>query len=82
LEVGCGTGNRTLKLAHKVGLGGNVIAIDPIHQRIIEAEENNNAKNINYSVAYGKDAVSFGGGRFDLVVAGTVMHRRRESEDI
>jgi len=82
LEVGCGTGNSTLKLAHKVGLGGNVIAIDPIHQRIIEAEENNNAKNINYSVAYGKDAVSFGEGRFDLVVAGTVMHRRRESEDI
>ena len=74
LDLGCGTGNGTIKLANMVGPNGKVIALDPIPRRIELAKEKHYADNIEYHIAYGQDAAQFGKEKFDLVVAGTVMH--------
>jgi len=75
LDFGCGTGNNTIRLANMVGPKGKVVGIDPIVERIELAKEKNCANNIEYHVGYGQDVSKFvKNQKFDLVVAGTVMH--------
>lgn len=85
LDIGCGTGNGTLKLANIVGAKGKVIAIDPILHRIeLAPKEKNCLDNIEYYVAFGQNAADFGKDRFNLVVAGSVLHwgKQKEKEKI
>jgi len=75
LDIGCGTGNNTIRLANMVGPKGKVVGIDPIAERIELAKENNCASNIEYHVGHGQDIEKFvKDQKFDLVIAGTVMH--------
>ena len=75
LDLGCGTGNGTIKLAKAVGPTGWVVGIDPIQERIEKARIQYSSPNIEYRTGYGHEVSAMPGEhRFDLVVAGTVMH--------
>ena len=80
LDLGCGTGNGTLKLANIVGPKGKVIGIDPIAHRIEVAKDKNSADNIEYHVGFGQNAVEFGKDTFDLVISGSVLHWNEQKE--
>ena len=75
LDLGCGTGNETLKLAKAVGSTGSVVGIDPIKERIDKACIEHSLPNIEYRTCFGHEINTlFGDNKFDLVVSGTVMH--------
>jgi len=74
LDLGCGTGNGTIKLSNMVGPKGKVVGVDPIAQRIQLAKKRNCRNNIEYHIGYGQNVVEFGKGRFDLVIAASVLH--------
>ena len=73
LDVGCGTGNNSFKLSQMVGEQGNVVAIDPIKDRIAEAKSSYSSPSLSFHEASGKEVAKFGND-FNLSVASTVVH--------
>eukprot|EP00111_Clytia_hemisphaerica_P023363 TCONS_00068783-protein len=73
LDIGCGTGNNSFKLSQMVGEQGKIVAIDPIKDRITEANSSYSSPNLHFYEGSAKDVTKFGSD-FDLVVAATVIH--------
>ncbi|XP_066932413.1 arsenite methyltransferase-like [Clytia hemisphaerica] len=73
LDIGCGTGNNSFKLSQMVGEQGKVVAIDPIKDRITEANSSYNSPNLHFYEGSANDVARFGSD-FDLVVMSTVVH--------
>ena len=73
IDVGCGTGNNSVKLANFVGETGKIIATDPMTDRIETAVKTHNIENLEFHVAYGKDSSTYGKD-FDLAMSSTVLH--------
>lgn len=71
LDLGCGTGYLATVLSEMVGPEGRVVAVDPDHERIKIAKENNGRPNIEYLVA---DDQSFPGDEYAVIVANHVIH--------
>lgn len=79
LDLGCGTGNLTKKLADLVKPEGKVVGIDPDESRIKIAKEKYAATNIEYLVA-GADKMP--GEGYDLVYCNYVLHWVKGNEAV
>ena len=74
LDVGCGTGNKTVIFAQKVR---SVVGIDPDASMINKAKKNNSGNNLSYEVGDMESlATSFGPGAFTAVtcMGNTLVH--------
>jgi ubiquinone/menaquinone biosynthesis C-methylase UbiE len=75
LDVGCGPGNLTSKIAELVGEKGSVIGIDPSKERIAIAIETGRAKpNLSFREGRAEDLSQFTSGSFDAVYVNSTLH--------
>ena len=70
LDLGCGTGNITYKLAERVGSKSQVIGVDPDKERIAIAQQNNKQSNLSFLVG---DGESFPKDKYDVVFCNYAM---------
>ena len=70
LEIGCGSGTRSVQLAKKVR---HLTAIEPVASVLNEAIKNNSLKNIDYKVGVA-EKLRFSDKSFDLVVFTLSLH--------
>ena len=84
LDLGCGTGNITFKLAERVGSKGQVIGVDPDKARIQVAQENNTLSNVTFLVGDGEKGLPQD--KFDVVfcnyVMGSIENKRAVFENV
>jgi len=73
LDIGCGSGSSTVKLADKLSDDGHVTGIDPDTVRIALAKQQFQRKNVDYLLARSVELPSCESG-YDLVVSNCVMH--------
>lgn len=83
LDLGCGTGNLSVKIAEMVGPNGKVIGVDPMKERIDFANKKYGAgfENLEFHQAYGKEISKFGD-NFDMVIASQVVHWMSKEEKL
>ncbi|APD84508.1 methyltransferase [Mycobacterium intracellulare subsp. chimaera] len=72
LDVGCGTGYFTRRIARAVGLGGTVVGIDPA-QRMLDHARQHSPANCSYQRA-GAEDLPFADESFDRVVSSLAFH--------
>lgn len=77
LDLGCGTGGLTRRLAELVGPDGRVLGIDPDEARIALARRTAGAPNLEFQVAAAETLGEVARDRpFDLVFSNFVFHWR------
>ncbi len=84
LDIGCGTGRLTLRVANLIGPGGRMVGIDPSVQRIEVAHRKIRdapVKNISFEVGNSNDLDYFKTNSFDIVYLNIVLHWIQEKED-
>lgn len=73
LDVGCGPGNLTARIAQLVGDNGSVVGIDPSKERIAIAQEVATPK-LSFSVGRAEDLSQFPSSSFDVVFMNSTFH--------
>ncbi|KAF2655001.1 S-adenosyl-L-methionine-dependent methyltransferase [Lophiostoma macrostomum CBS 122681] len=73
LDVGCGPGNLTFRLAETVGKKGKVIGIDPSKERIAIAQQKV-APNLSFTEGKAEDLSTFSSESFDIVFVNSTFH--------
>ncbi|KAI9702712.1 MAG: hypothetical protein M1820_006096 [Bogoriella megaspora] len=73
LDVGCGTGNLTNRIADVVGERGGVIGVDPSKERIAIALERTKP-NLSFYEGRAEDLSQFPAARFDIVYVNSTFH--------
>ena len=86
IDIGCGTGNNTIKLLPLIGSQSRVVGIDPIRERIeIARKVLDTGKTNNHRLAFkqgsGLDVGNFGND-FDLAITATVLNWIRPEDKI
>lgn len=71
IDLGCGTGNHTVKLAEKVGPNGVVIGVDPDKERICVANTKWAKDNLTFVAG---DEETFPEGQYDLFFSYYAVH--------
>ena len=71
LDLGCGTGNYTYRLAERVGPTGRVVGVDPDKERIKIAREKWVRDNLTFMEGCGE---SFPEGQYDLIFSNYAIH--------
>ncbi|KAI0805599.1 S-adenosyl-L-methionine-dependent methyltransferase [Xylaria sp. FL0064] len=74
LDVGCGPGDLTAKIAELVGDNGSVVGIDPSGQRIAIALDQRAKQNISFQVGRAEDLSQFPSRSFDIVFVNSTLH--------
>lgn len=77
LDVGCGTGYLTRRMAKAVGPGGSVLGIDPSAEVIAYARRKTPEPHCSYETGVG-EALDASDGSFDVVVTALAMHHLPE----
>ena len=70
LDLGCGTGNITYRLAERIGSKGHVVGVDPDRERIAIAQQNNSQSNSTFVVG---DGETFPENQYDVVFCNYAM---------
>ena len=70
LDLGCGTGNITYRLAERIGSKGHVVGVDPDRERIAIAQRNNSQSNSTFVVG---DGETFLENQYDVVFCNYAM---------
>lgn len=74
LDVGCGPGNITSRIAEIVGTNGSVVGIDPSQERITIAVGERAAPNVSFYVGIAEDLSQFPNASFDIVFVNSTLH--------
>ncbi|KAI1190864.1 S-adenosyl-L-methionine-dependent methyltransferase [Nemania serpens] len=74
LDVGCGTGNLTARIAELVGEDGTVIGIDPSKERIAIAADSTAKPNTSFQIGIAEDLLQFPPGSFDALFVNSTLH--------
>ena len=70
LDLGCGTGNITYRLAERIGSKDHVVGVDPDRERITIAQQNNSQSNSTFVVG---DGETFPENQYDVVFCNYAM---------
>ncbi|KAI0433300.1 S-adenosyl-L-methionine-dependent methyltransferase [Xylaria sp. FL1042] len=74
LDVGCGPGDLTTKIAELVGDNGSVVGIDPSGQRIAIALDQRARQNVSFQVGRAEDLSQFPSRSFDALFVNSTLH--------
>lgn len=74
LDVGCGPGDLTSRIAELVGENGSVVGIDPSKERIAIAIDERGRPNLSFQVGRAEDLSQFPSGSFDALFVNSTLH--------